>query len=507
MAMLWARTTGEKNYKATSITALSKCNPLRLRFKPEWPIHYSFLCSLFINCRITEQYRYYETSGDHLVQPTSLKQDWVWRWVSFQINSGCWGPFTFNIFKNGTSTPSLASSSSVSFPTSVWNHLVFGNLETVIRILLTAWAGKFQAVSQNWKVSKAHETVNEIKASCSWKSHSNSLFFSCFGAFSAQTRWHSSPLSVSWAEHVSLHLLCSLEMPAAILSPCALTHFAGRDGGSSGSQLIYKLFHFFNWSCLPVSTFGCKIRHLWYEIQFYHGREHPVAKQSEILYVTLSGPECFASTQRGPSAWQCRSRLAVCSSGRSSHSAIMLADSGLCRSTMCKEESPQWLPQDGISWEQNSELAVEAGSAPGLPGAGGASSSPGIIFPFYREPCPCHIHIVPAAEFVCTRSRTIPIPAASRGRWATPAKIVWEDEQTAGSVSQASSQVILSLPGCSPLALSPAQHWDYWSHSSFHTGTAQPLLSYWALNAAQLFVAVSLHCPAFPQHHNLLLQP
>lgn len=237
MAKLWARTTGEKKYyKATSIAALSKSNPLRLWFKPEWPSHYSFLCYLFINCRIMELYK---TSREQLVQPTSLKQDQLWRWISFQINSGCWGPLT--IFKNGASTPSLASSSSVSFPTPVWNH--FSNLETVIHILLTeihilsnrnleavvhilltAWAGKFQTVSQSWKVSKAHEIVNKIKASCSWKSQPNSLFFSWFGAFSAQTRWHSSPLSVSWAEHVSLHLLCSLELPDAILSPCALTH-------------------------------------------------------------------------------------------------------------------------------------------------------------------------------------------------------------------------------------------------------------------------------------------
>lgn len=40
---------------------------------------------------------------------------------------------------------------------------------------------------------------------------------------------------VSWAEHVSLHLLCSLEMLDAILrilSPCALIHLLEETGGA-----------------------------------------------------------------------------------------------------------------------------------------------------------------------------------------------------------------------------------------------------------------------------------
>lgn len=66
-------------------------------------------------------------------------------------------------------------------------------------------------------------------------------------------------------------------------------------------------------------------------------------------------------TLRVPSAWQHRSRQAFC---RSSHSAVMLADSGMCRSIMYKAGKSA---QDVVSWEKNSEPAVEAGSAPGFP--------------------------------------------------------------------------------------------------------------------------------------------
>lgn len=42
-----------------------------------------------------------------------------------------------------------------------------------------------------------------------------------------------------------------------------------------------------------------------------------------------------------------------------------------------------------VSWELDSELAVEAGSAPDFPAAGGANPSPGTIFPIRGS----HVHV------------------------------------------------------------------------------------------------------------------
>lgn len=82
----------------------------------------------------------------------------------------------------------------------------------------------------------------------------------------------------SWAEHVSLHfLLCSLEMPDRVLSPCALTHSLEEAGGaliaswfsSCFTSLIYPICL---WACLYARYLRylriCS--YLRYEIQLYH---------------------------------------------------------------------------------------------------------------------------------------------------------------------------------------------------------------------------------------------
>lgn len=76
-----------------------------------------------------------------------------------------------------------------------------------------------------------------------------------------------------------------------------------------------------------------------------------------------------------------------------------------------------------VSREQSSGLGVKTGSAPVFPGVVVPTSLPVIVSPFQGAMGPFYIHVGPAAEFACIKSRAIPSPPAIRERQAAWPKL------------------------------------------------------------------------------------